>query len=122
MIVVALLFASSLSAVGHAQKTSAGYDQNVNFSNYKTFSFDATGARNPFVNEIIVAAVERELTSRGLKKVNSDSDLLVVYLAASGPNLQVASVPFYTQSSTQSSAGWWVAPRWQRGMLRRERW
>jgi len=96
MLVVALLFASSLSAVGHAQKTSAGYDQNANFSNYKTFSFDAPGARNPFVNEIIVAAVERELTARGLKKVNADSDLLVVYLAASGPNLQVASVPFYT--------------------------
>jgi Domain of unknown function (DUF4136) len=97
MIAAAVVLASALlPAVGHAQKTSAGYDKNANFSNYKTFSFDKPGARNPFVNELIVAAVVRELTSKGLTKVDADADLLVVYLAASGPNLQVASVPFYT--------------------------
>lgn len=90
-----LLVSALLCAVGHAQKTSAGYDQTANFSNYKTFAFDKPGARNPFVNTMIVEAVERELTARGLTKVDADSDLLVVYLAASGPNLQVASVPFY---------------------------
>jgi Domain of unknown function (DUF4136) len=92
-----LLLANALfSGVGQAQKTSAGYDQNANFSNYKTFVFDKGVARNPFVKAIIVAAVERELTSRGLTKVAADADLLVVYLAASGVDLQVASVPFYT--------------------------
>ena len=93
---VVLLASALLSSVSHAQKTSAGYDQNANFSNYKTFAFDKGVVRNPFVNAMIVAAVERELTSRGLTKVDADPDLLVVYLAASGPNLQVASVPFYT--------------------------
>ena len=81
--------------MGHAQKTSSGYDENADFLNYKTFSFDKSGGRNPFVNEMIVAAVVRELTSRGLTKVDADADLLVVYVAASGPNLQVASLPFY---------------------------
>ncbi len=96
-IVIAILLASALlSTVAHAQKTSAGYDKDARFSNYKTFAFDTHGARNPFVNQMIVAAVERELTSRGLSKVDADSDLLVVYLAATGPNIQVASVPFYT--------------------------
>lgn len=84
-----------LFSVAHAQKTSAGYDQNVDFSNYKTFAFDKDGARNPFVNAMIVEAVARELTTRGLTKVDTDPDLRVVYLAASGPNLQVASLPFY---------------------------
>jgi Domain of unknown function (DUF4136) len=96
MIAGAVLLASLLFTVGYAQKTSAGYDKNANFSNYKTFSFDKSGARNPFVNEMIVAALVRELTSRGLTKVDAEADLLVVYLAASGPDLQVASVPFYT--------------------------
>jgi hypothetical protein len=91
----ALLASVFFSGLAHAQKTSAGYDPNANFSSYKTFAFDKPGARNPYVNTMIVAAVERELTSRGLTKVSSDPDLLVVYLAASGPNLQVASVPFY---------------------------
>ena len=92
----AIVLASALLfTVAHAQKTSAGYDKNIDFSNYKTFVFDKDGARNPFVNTMIVEAVERELTSRGLTKVDTDPDLRVVYLAASGPNLQVASLPFY---------------------------
>ncbi len=91
-----VLVSALLCTVAHAQKTSAGYDKNVNFSNYKTFAFDNSGARNPYVNIMIVGAVERELTSRGLTKVDADPDLRVVYLTASGFNLQVASVPFYT--------------------------
>ena len=84
-----------LCGVVQAQKTSAAFDENVNFSNYKTFAFDKEGARNPFVNTLIVDAVERELTSRGLTKVSIDPDLKVVYLAATVPNLQVQNVPFY---------------------------
>ena len=96
-IVGAVLLASALLAnVAQAQKTSAGYDKSANFSGYKTFAFDTKGARNPFVNKMIMEAVERELTSRGLTKVEANSDLLVVYMAAAGFNLQVASVPFYT--------------------------
>ena len=91
---VIVLVALSCTMV-HAQKTSAAHDKNVDFSNYKTFAFDKSGARNPFVNMLIVQAIERELTSRGLTKVDTDPDLRVVYLAATGPNLQVASVPFY---------------------------
>jgi len=91
-----LVLASALfCTVAQAQKTSAGFDSNADFSSYKTFAFDKSGARNPFVNKMIVDAVERELTARGLTKVAADPDVLVVYLAATGPNLQVASVPFY---------------------------
>lgn len=92
----ALFLASFIfCSVGQAQKTSAAFDETVNFSNYKTFAFDKEGARNPFVNALIVAAVERELTSRGLTKVTAEPDLKVVYLAATVPNLQVQNVPFY---------------------------
>lgn len=92
----ALFLASFIfCSVVQAQKTSAAFDETVNFSNYKTFAFDKEGARNPFVNALIVAAVERELTSRGLTKVTAEPDLKVVYLAATVPNLQVQNVPFY---------------------------
>ena len=84
-----------LCSVVQAQKTSAAFDETVDFSSYKTFAFDKEGARNPFVNTLIVEAVERELTSRGLTKVSNDPDLKVVYLAATVPNLQVQNVPFY---------------------------
>lgn len=94
---IASVFLASfiLCTVVQAQKTSAAFDETVDFSNYKTFTFDKEGARNPYVNMLIVEAVERELTLRGLTKVNIDPDLKVVYLAATVPNLQVQHVPFY---------------------------
>jgi len=92
---VVLLGSLLSSSVVHAQKTSARYDESVDFSKYKTFAFDKSGARNPYVDKLIVDAVIRELTSRGLTKVDADPDLRVVYLAATGPNLQVADIPFY---------------------------
>jgi hypothetical protein len=92
---VLILSCALNSNVAQAQKTSAGYDESVNFSTFKTFKFDKSGARNPFVNDLIVAAVVRELTSRGLTKVDADPDLLVVYLAGVGMDLRVANVPFY---------------------------
>jgi hypothetical protein len=92
---VILLASVFLSSVAHAQKTSAGYDQRVNFSNYKTFMFsEKNGARNPFVNDMIIAAVVRELTARGLTRVNANPDLRVSYMAAWGSDLQVAEVSF----------------------------
>ena len=94
---VIVLATALLSTVAHAQKTSAAYDQKVDFSNYKTYMFsNENGARNPLVSQLIVAAVEREFTARGLTKVDAIPDLRVAYVAASLPNLQVASVPFYT--------------------------
>jgi hypothetical protein len=84
-----------LCTVAQAQKTSAAFDEKVDFSSFKTYAFDKEGARNPFVNKLIVDAIERELTSRGLTKVNTEPDLKVVYLAATVPNLQVQNVPFY---------------------------
>ena len=95
MVGVVLLVSTLFSGVVQAQKTSAAFDKNVDFTNYKTFAFDKSGARNPFVNAMIIEAIERELTSRGLAKVNIDPDLKVVYLAATVPNLQVQNVPFY---------------------------
>jgi len=92
---VVLLLSVLSASVVHAQKVSARYDESVDFSSYKTFAFDKSGARNPFVDKLIVDAVIRELTSRGLTKVDADPDLRVVYLAAAGPNLQVADIPFY---------------------------
>ena len=85
----------TLCSVVQAQKTSAAFDEKVDFSNYKTFAFDKGGARNPYVNALIVEAIERELTARGLTKVDTDPDLKVSYLAATVPNLQVQNVPFY---------------------------
>ena len=84
-----------VGAVSQAQKVSSGYDKTINFSGYKTYVFSSTnGARNPLINEMILAALERELSARGLTKVDSNPDLRVSYLAATGYNLQVGETKF----------------------------
>jgi Domain of unknown function (DUF4136) len=101
---VILLSGGLLSHVSYAQKTSAGYDKTANFPTYKTFMFSSThGARNPIVNDLIMAALVRELTARGLTRVEANPDLRVSYVAASGFNLQVADVSFgYTVNPVYS--------------------
>lgn len=85
----------ALPSLAQAQKTTAKYDQNANFSNYKTFMFSQqSGARNPLVNEMIRAAIVRELTAKGLTQVDANPDLRVAYLAATGLDVHVADVPF----------------------------
>ena len=92
-VVVSLILLVAI--VTEAQKVSGGYDKTVNFSGYKTYLFSSTkGARNPFINAMIITALERELSARGLTKVNSNPDLRVSYLAATGYNLQVGEVNF----------------------------
>jgi hypothetical protein len=112
---VLFLLTSMLSFTeAHAQKTSAGYDKSAKFSSYKTFMFsEVPGARNPFVNEMIVAALTRELTARGLTRVDANPDLRVSYLAAAGFDLHVGSVsfgvainPVYAGLVPHGSASW----------------
>jgi hypothetical protein len=79
----------------YAQKTTTKFDQKANFSNYKTFMFtDKGGTRNPLVGDMIRTAIERELTARGLTKVDANPDLRVSFLGAVGVNLQVAETSF----------------------------
>ena len=84
-----------VGTVSQAQKVSGDYNKTINFSAYKTYVFSNTaGARNPFVNQMILTALERELGARGLTKVDSNPDLSVSYLAATEYNLQVGQVNF----------------------------
>ena len=95
LLMLAIVVWSAFSTVAQAQKTSAAFDETANFASYKTFAFDKSGARNPFVDKLIVEAVERELTSRGLTKVTDAPDVKVVYLAGTGMDVRVGNVPFY---------------------------
>jgi hypothetical protein len=87
--IVSLLFILAGSAA--AQKIKVDFDKQFNFGNLKTYSWDrGMRARNPYIDQMIVAGVERELAARGLTKKDSDADVLVVYAAAVGIDLNVA--------------------------------
>jgi hypothetical protein len=71
-----------------AQKVEVNVDKSFNFASLKTYAWD-TGhvARNPFVGQMIIAAVESELAARGLTKSDTP-DLKVSVMAATGADLQ----------------------------------
>jgi hypothetical protein len=88
-LIFSLLIVFSGTTVG--QKVKVDYDKSVNFGNIKTYSWDrGMHARNPYIDQLIIQTVERELTARGLTKTDRDADVLVVYAAAVGIDLNIA--------------------------------
>ena len=55
------------------------YDKSVDFSVFQTYSWEeGTPAEAAFVQERIEAAIDRELLTKGLRKVDGDSDLRLI--------------------------------------------
>jgi hypothetical protein len=66
-----------------AQKVSYDYNKSANFASFKTYSHqDGTKVGQPLIDERIVAAIDTELAAKGLKKVDSNPDVIVVYHVA----------------------------------------
>lgn len=88
MILAAAVLLLSTSAV-FGQKVKVDVDTTVNFSTFKTFDW-AKGmvARNPVISQMIIAAVESELTARGLTKSVDNPDIKVAVVAAVGMDVQ----------------------------------
>ena len=69
-----------------AQKIQTGYDKSADFSRYKTYSLVPrnTPATNPTLAAIIDRDIEYELEQKGLRKVDSNPDLLVKSYGGAG--------------------------------------
>src|SRR5262245_9722095 len=72
-----------------AQKVTVDVDKTVSFANFKTFGWaEGQVSRNALVSQIIVAAVENELSLRGLRKTQDNPDIKIAVIAAVGADLQ----------------------------------
>jgi hypothetical protein len=100
----ALLLTFLISIVANAQKVNTDYDKNTNFSSYKTYSWgEGTPAKNPLGHQRIIAGIEAQLAAKGLQKVDSGSDVVVIYSAATTTE---------TQINTFETGGPWGGYRW----------
>ena len=62
------------------QKVTTESAPNVNWDKYKTYSWgEGTPAQDPLTAQRIVAEVDTQLAAKGLTKVASDGELLVLY-------------------------------------------
>jgi uncharacterized protein DUF4136 len=82
---MSLLLTILLAPLGaFAQKINVDWDHNnTDFSKYKTYTWvkPVRPASNPFMNDRIIAAVDAQLAAKGMRKVESDGDMLVTYNA-----------------------------------------
>jgi Domain of unknown function (DUF4136) len=75
--VTAILLAPALAL---AQKVSYDFDKTANFAAFKTYSHkEGTKVGQPLIDERIVAAIDAQLAEKGLTKVDSNPDAVVVY-------------------------------------------
>ncbi|MEK6336315.1 MAG: DUF4136 domain-containing protein [Acidobacteriota bacterium] len=101
-----LLLTFLISATAYAQKVSVDYEKNTDFSAYKTYSWaEGTPAKNPLGHQRIIAGIDAQLAAKGWQKVESNSNVVVIYSAATTTK---------TQINTFNSGGPWGGYRWGR--------
>jgi len=105
IVLVAAVLLLSTSAV-FGQKVKVDVDKTVNFSTFKTFGW-AKGpiARNPIISQMIITAVESELTKRGLTKSEDNPDIKVAVLAAAGADIQAVG-PTWNNANYRTWGGY----------------
>jgi Domain of unknown function (DUF4136) len=84
-----------------AQDVKVDWDHQANFQGYKTYAWTSgTPAKNPLVDQRIVAAVDAQLAAKGFQKVdlNQNPDLIVLYHAATTTQTQL--------NTTSMGLGW----------------
>jgi len=102
---LATLFILIVSAVAvQGQKVKATADPNVNFSNYKTYSWDKPlPPGNPMIQQTIVESIEQAMAAKGLTKVEENGDLSVGYFAASNTDIQTGYPVFSDKMGTSAA-------------------
>src|SRR5258706_2915531 len=108
-----ILFFATSSAF--AQDVRYNFDKNINFSKFKTYKWvilkDAPTA-NDLVTKQLKDAVDAELATKGLTKINDDSaNLYIGYQAGIGQEKQFTSF-----SSDWGYGGGWYRGGWYGGM------
>ena len=102
LIVLFILIASAAAA--HAQKVKATADPNVNFANYKTYSWDKPlPPGNPMIQQTIVESIEQAMSAKGLTKVEENGDLSVGYYAAASTDVQIGYPVFSDKMGTTAA-------------------
>jgi len=101
-VILALLVFSAFTV--NAQKVKVSSDPACDFSKYKTYTWDQGTLANPLVKQYIVAAVDKEMTAKGLRKVENDPDLMLTSLTATESDLTSTS-PSWSPSLNSIATG-----------------
>jgi len=102
LIVLALLLLGALTV--NAQKVKVASDPACDFSKFKTYMWDNGTLANPLIKQYIIAAVDKEMTAKGLRKVENDADLMLTTLTATASDLTMTN-PSWAPSLNSIATG-----------------
>jgi Domain of unknown function (DUF4136) len=81
--IAALAISLLVPTLAGAQKVSYDYDKTANFTSFRTYALkDGTKVGQQLIDDRIVAAIETELATKGLSRVEANPDVFVVYHVA----------------------------------------
>ena len=86
-----LILIALLAVTVNAQKVKVSSDPACDFSRYKTYAWDEGTLANPLIKQYIVTAVDKEMSTKGLRKVESEPDLLLTTLTATVSDLTMTN-------------------------------
>jgi Domain of unknown function (DUF4136) len=102
LLAIALLAFSALTI--NAQKVKVTSDPACDFSKYKTYAWDLGTLANPIIRQYIISAVDREMTAKGIRKVETDPDLTITTLTATESDL-TSTNPSWSPSLNSIATG-----------------
>ncbi|MEW6130217.1 MAG: DUF4136 domain-containing protein [Acidobacteriota bacterium] len=88
--------------VVQAQSVKVVYDETRDFTKFKTYAWGkGSPANNPQIHKLVVNEIDRQLQSRGLKKVEANADLKVIYYASLDGYINEGAVEYMKNSDWQ---------------------
>lgn len=78
-----------------AQKVKVHYDRSINFAAFKTYSWiEGRPANNPASHLAIVQAIDKQLQSKGIQRVDGKADLNIAYYVSLDAKTDTSTVPY----------------------------
>jgi hypothetical protein len=103
IVAILMMFFGALSVC--AQKVSVGADPGVDVTKYKTYAWSRDAAStNPIVVEMVRTAVDDQLATKGLRKVDVDPELTVVIFGSQDSDIHVSN-PSWSPSLNSIATG-----------------
>ena len=103
MVAILMMFLGALSVC--AQKVSVGADPGVDVTKYKTYAWSRDApSTNPIVVEMVRTAVDDQLATKGLRKVDVDPELTVVIFGSQDSDIHVSN-PSWSPSLNSIATG-----------------
>lgn len=103
IVVILSMFLGALSV--SAQKVNVGADPGVDLTKYKTYAWsNKVPSANPIVSQTVTSAVDTELAAKGLTKVETDPELMVVVFGSTESDIHVSN-PSWSPSLNSIATG-----------------